>query len=347
MQRDMMEPAHLTGLRLAAEGGDSAAKADLAQRLLTQPPYSLQEGAAWAVAAAREGNPQGAHIAALLSAWGLGLNQDWQAALHFLEIAARGGHESDARVLAGLAGQWQLARDLTPGSKLSGPECAALRQAVRMEALLACPTPRVLSHNPRIFQVAGFLAPAMCDWLTGRALGQLVRAQVYDPASGAKDAAIRTNTELHIGTFDSDLILMLLQHRIAAVTGLPLAGMEACSILHYSPGEEFRPHHDFFDTTTPENARIIAAEGQRVLTFLVYLNDDYSGGETEFPYLRRRFRGGKGDALYFWNITPDFLPDRRTLHAGLAPASGEKWLFSQWIRARLPAQNRSGASPIV
>lgn len=343
----MIEPNQLARLRLAAEGGNSAAKAELAERLLTQPPYSLQEGSAWAVAAARDRNPHGAHIAALLSAWGLGLNQDWRAALDFLEIAAPCGHDSDARVLAGLAGQWQLARDLKAGAKLSEQECAALRQAVRIDALLACPSQRVLSHNPRIFEVAGFLGHEMCDWLTGRALGHLVRAQVYAPTTGAQDGAIRTNTELHIGTFDSDLILMLLQHRIAAVTGLPVAGMEACSILHYSPGEEFKPHHDFFDTSTAENARIIAAEGQRVLTFLVYLNDDYTGGETEFPYLRQRFRGGKGDALYFWNITPDFLPDRRTLHAGLAPASGEKWLFSQWIRAHLPARNRSGAPPAV
>jgi prolyl 4-hydroxylase len=58
------------------------------------------------------------------------------------------------------------------------------------------------------------------------------------------------------------------------------------------------------------------------------------GGETEFPYLRQRFRGRKGDALFFWNVLPDFSPDARTLHAGLPPSSGEKWLFSQWVRAR-------------
>ncbi len=324
----------LAWLRRAAEQENSAAKAALAERLLTRPPYSLAEGTAWAVASARAGHPDGAHLAALLSAWGLGLNQDWQAALDFLEIAARGGHDRDRRVLAGLAGQWQLAREVKLAAKISAAECAALRRAVRMDALLACPPVRLLSQAPRIGTLSAFVDPQICDWLEERARGNVTRAQVYDPSTGAQDAAIRTNTELHIGTFESDLIIMLLQHRIAAVTGLPLAGMEACSILHYAPGEEFKPHHDFFDTGTPENARIVAEQGQRVLTFLVYLNDNYAGGETEFPYLQQRFRGRKGDALFFWNILPDFSPDRRTLHAGLPPSSGEKWLFSQWIRAK-------------
>ena len=37
------------------------------------------------------------------------------------------------------------------------------------------------------------------------------------------------------------------------------------------------------------------------------------------------------------NITPDFAPDPRTLHAGLPPRTGEKWMFSQWIRGRRPS----------
>jgi len=172
--------------------------------------------------------------------------------------------------------------------------------------------------------------------LIARARPHLQPAKVYDPSTGPEESSIRSNTEFHIGTFDSDLIVMLLQNRIAALTGLSLPGMEACTVLHYAPGEEFKPHHDFFDTSTPDNARIVAAEGQRVFTFLVYLNDDYTGGETEFPYLRQRFRGSKGDAMMFWNIAPDYSPDVRTLHAGLPPLAGEKWIFSQWIRGRRP-----------
>jgi prolyl 4-hydroxylase len=66
----------------------------------------------------------------------------------------------------------------------------------------------------------------------------------------------------------------------------------------------------------------------------VYLNDDYEGGETEFPRIGLRFRGKRGDALMFDNVRPSGALDYDTLHAGLPPTRGEKWLFSQWVRSR-------------
>ena len=68
------------------------------------------------------------------------------------------------------------------------------------------------------------------------------------------------------------------------------------------------------------------------MTFLLSLNDGYEGGETKFPELQQRWKGRAGNALFFWNVEPDGTPDRRTVHAGLPPASGEKWLLSQWVR---------------
>jgi hypothetical protein len=52
--------------------------------------------------------------------------------------------------------------------------------------------------------------------------------------------------------------------------------------------------------------------------------------------LKWRYRGRKGDAIFFWNVDPSGAPDKRTYHAGLAPTRGEKWLLSQWIRERAP-----------
>lgn len=327
----------LSSLRDMAKGGDAIAKADLAERLLTKPPYNLEEGVAWAVSGARDGNGDAAHLAALLTTWGLGVAQDWRAALDFLTIAAKSGRADDSQVLAGLAGYWQLARSIAAGERLTDSQCSALRDRIRIDELMRIPPGRYVSESPRVGVVPRFLTPEICDWLITRARPRLEAAKVYDPSSGIYSSAVRTNSEFHIGTFTSDLLVMLLQHRIAALTQLKLAGMEACTILHYAPGEEFKPHADYFDVTKEENARIVAADGQRVLTFLICLNEDFTGGETEFPHLGWRFRGRKGDALWFVNITPDFSPDPRTLHAGLPPRSGEKWMFSQWIRGRRPS----------
>jgi hypothetical protein len=78
----------------------------------------------------------------------------------------------------------------------------------------------------------------------------------------------------------------------------------------------------------------IAKRGQRFMTVLIYLNEGYESGETEFPLIGVRYKGRKGGALHFRNLDPAGAPDRQTLHAGLAPTKGEKWLLSQWIRDR-------------
>jgi hypothetical protein len=54
--------------------------------------------------------------------------------------------------------------------------------------------------------------------------------------------------------------------------------------------------------------------------------------------LNWRYRGAKGDAILFRNVDSTGAPDRATLHEGLAPTRGEKWLLSQWIR--MPPRSR-------
>ena len=326
----------LERLRRDVRAGNPNAQAMLAERLLTQPPYDLKEGVTHALAAAADGNGDAAHLVALLSAWGLGLDQDWNAALAHLLVAAQAGHGLDRRVLAALAGEWHLARNPKEGEALSAGDWTQLKARIDLNSWLATPAAEIVSDSPRIAVVRRFLSPEVCNWVIERARPNLVRAKIYNPADGARDDRVRTNTEHHFSTFGSDLILMFAQHRIAKLTALPIEGMEACTALHYDVGEEFLPHHDFFDVSTRENASIVAREGQRVLTFLIYLNEGFAGGETDFPLLKRRYKGHQGDALFFWNIRPDFTPDPRTLHAGLAPARGEKWLLSQWIRGRPP-----------
>ncbi len=62
--------------------------------------------------------------------------------------------------------------------------------------------------------------------------------------------------------------------------------MEGPTVLHYEPGQQIANHYDFVDpNTTLDYAGEIERNGQRIITFLVYLNEDYEGGETDFPKL--------------------------------------------------------------
>jgi prolyl 4-hydroxylase len=77
---------------------------------------------------------------------------------------------------------------------------------------------------------------------------------------------------------------------------------------------------------------IDGAPNQRFWTALIYLNDGYKGGETDFPRLDIRVEGAMGDALIFCSLDKAGRPDPLTEHAGLPVTSGTKWLATRWIR---------------
>jgi hypothetical protein len=193
----------------------------------------------------------------------------------------------------------------------------------------------VVSDAPRIRKIDEFVSCAICNWLVEKARGRLARARIYSPSGGgpALDNS-RTNSETDFNIIQADLVLILVRARIAAATGLPPAAMELTKILHYSVGEQFGLHFDYIDPAVSDFADELAIRGQRLATFLIYLNDDYAGGQTAFPRVGLRHRGAKGSALYFANVDASGKPDPSTLHAGLAPSRGEKWILSQWIRDR-------------
>jgi hypothetical protein len=272
---------------------------------------------------------------AILAASGAGVPHDLGAALHHLQQAAEEGSRPAQAELAALVGNWRLAREIAAGKSLRPGMPGQLRAAVDVSAWQRLPPGEVFSEAPRIAVVRGFLSGQICDWLIRLGTPHLCAAEVFDAASGDPAAYTgRTNRSAELLLARSDVVLAFVRSRIAALANVPIAGLEPSQVLHYEVGQEFRPHHDFFDPGVAAYAQEVAARGQRALTVLVYLNDNYEGGHTAFPHLGRSFKGRKGDALVFWNVAPDGAPDWRTLHAGTAPTRGEKWLFSQWIRIR-------------
>lgn len=279
------------------------------------------------------GEAEAAHTQALYAAEQTGVPADWVAVLNHLQRAAELGHRLAQAELAAFAGDWALAQGIGKGGAPSGASWERLRRSVDLARWLSPPRPLILSKSPRIATVEGMASAELCEWLIARARSKLAPAGVYDHESGHQRVdPVRTNSASYFSWHESDLLLLALRARMAAVAELPVYAMESTAVLHYLPGQEFLPHFDFLDVSKPGPAKDVAGRGQRVLTFLISLNDEYEGGQTEFPSLGKRWRGRKGNGLFFWNVEPDGALDRRTLHAGLPPTSGEKWLLSQWMR---------------
>ena len=271
---------------------------------------------------ARAGVAEASRLLATLAGAGVGMPQSWSAALdHLAQAAGRGS--------ASAQGQLQT---LGSAGALSGSDrWEALARSVRVADWIAPCEKQVLNTQPRTVAIAGFLPRPTCDWLIGLARGRTEPARVYGTAGeAAVQGDARSNSAFELGWLNCDVVVLLTRARIAATIGVPVGALENSQVLHYAVGQQFTRHVDYLDPALPD----VAERGQRIVTFLVYLNAEFDGGETDFPRLNVRYKGAAGDALYFANLEPGGAPDPRTLHAGLAPTSGEKWLFSQWVRNR-------------
>ena len=75
--------------------------------------------------------------------------------------------------------------------------------------------------------------------------------------------------------------------------------------------------------------------GQRILTVLIYLNDNFEGGETGFKNLNFKTKAKPGDALVFYPLGKEGkYCHPKALHAGLPVLRGEKWIANVWFRER-------------
>ena len=308
----------------AAQTGDAVALRLLAVNLLTETPIAAADGIGMLRSAAERGDAEALTLCAAVAAQDRDLASNWLVARDYLVRAAEHGSQDAIGQLRVLAGDAACTSPM------------ALARKIDFARWLAPAPSRGVHETPRILIAEGFAQAAECDWLIARGRGRLKPSEIYDPASGRglRAGEIRSNSAAAFNIAQSDVVLALLRERIARAVGIATGGLEPAMLLHYATGEQFAPHYDFIDPEVPGFAEGIARSGQRVATFLLYLSDAHEGGETEFVDLGWRHRGAKGDALIFWNVGPDGLPDRRTLHAGLAPTHGEKWLLSQWIRGQ-------------
>jgi len=322
----------LERLKAAASSGDYGAMTALGKRLIATPTSakSVDEGQLLLKQAMDAGNGEAAEFVAVIFASGMIGEQNWRQALDYLSLSASLGWPRALRQLSILADA-----PLENGAWGSDPaDAKALRERIDAEGLLQIPEKQNLCEAPRIRKFDNFLPERFCDWMIDLARPKLARARTYDDtAVEGKESDARTNSSVSFNLLDLDLILLLIQTRISKIAMVPMFTMENSMVMHYNVGEQFHPHYDYLDPSKAAHAADMRKFGQRLATCLIYLNEDFEGAETSFPEINQKFRCDRGGALLFANVDLEGQPDPQTLHAGLPPTRGEKWLFSQWIRS--------------
>jgi TPR repeat protein len=323
-------------LARATQRGDPDATVALGKRLLIgdRAPCLPHDAISFFSDALKAGNVEAALVLAPLAALGAHVPQSWGDALGLLVLAAQRGS---------VAAQGQLLALRSVPDDPPERNWRRIAQSIETSHWLLAPPGETLHERPLVRSFADLATDPVCEWLENRARGStLRRALIYDAGQGGTVSDhMRSNSIVGFDLADLDVVQAALQWRMAAACGVPVANAEGPTILHYSVGEQITNHFDFLNPDIADYERLIEQRGERIITFLLYLNDDYDGGETDFPRLGVRNKGRRRGGLFFTNALPNGKPDVRMVHAGLPPMRGEKWIVSQFFRDRAALNARA------
>jgi prolyl 4-hydroxylase len=292
-------------LQRAQQAGDALAARELAIWCLAGDLVrrDLRASRALFERAAELGDTPSAEVTRAFIAGGVGGPADWPRVITLLRSAA--ARDAEAAAQLRLIEDMDLDRNGEPRAPFDS---------------------QLLSESPEVRLFPQLFSPAECTYLIEVATPKLQPSLVVDPYSGQRvPHPIRTSDAADFPFTEENPAIHALNKRLAVASGTDVRSGEPLQVLTYAPGQQYREHSDALPAVAPAQ--------QRVLTFLVYLNEDYEGGETRFSATGLEVRGRVGDGLLFRNASATGAPDPRSLHAGMPVTRGVKHLASRWIRA--------------
>jgi prolyl 4-hydroxylase len=165
-------------------------------------------------------------------------------------------------------------------------------------------------NQPLHFVVDGVLSPGECEEMIARIEGAKPTLAPITTARGPLiQTDIRNNTRV---MFDDPGFAEVLYQRVRRHCPSRMMGMEICGgnerlrCYKYEPGQRFAPHYD--------GAFFRSDDERSLLTYLVYLNDDFDGGETNLISLGKVIEPKPGRALLFQHA---ILHEGRTVERGI------------------------------
>ena len=185
-------------------------------------------------------------------------------------------------------------------------------------------------RQPRVVVFGDLLSVAECEAMIELARPRMARSETVQTETGGSEVnPVRTSSGMFFAREENSLCAQI-EARIARLLDWPLENGEGLQVLHYLPGAEYKPHHDYFDPAKAGTPAILARGGQRVGTLVIYLNAPDKGGATTFPDVALEVAPIQGNAVFFSYDRPH--PITRTLHGGAPVVAGEKWVATKWLR---------------
>lgn len=223
----------------------------------------------------------------------------------------------------GLPQSWQVA---LPDIRLSAEKSTVQGQAIRMLGQF---------KRPRAVLLDNVLHQTECEAVIEYAMQKgLKHSGVVDQETGySVQHQARTSTSVEFTRAETPLIDTI-ERRLATLTDWPIDNGEGLQVLRYAPGQQYKPHFDWFDPQHPGSARHLQRGGQRVATTVIYLATAEEGGGTCFPKVGLEVSPRTGGAIFFHSTDMTGQPDAMSLHAGTPVVQGTKIVMTYWQRER-------------
>ena len=202
------------------------------------------------------------------------------------------------------------------------PEAAERELNLRRVALKRFPSDRL-----ELYTAESFLLPEECEELIDIIKRRLRPSTISH--DGTANAAFRTSRTCDL--VGGEPAVRALDEKICGAMGIDPALAEPSQGQYYELTQEFKPHTDYFEAYELER-NSTPTLGQRTWTFMVYLNDVESGGETAFVNIGLAIPPKQGTAVLWNNLKPDGTPNYDTLHHGTPVKAGHKAIITKWFR---------------
>ncbi|XP_047492616.1 prolyl 4-hydroxylase subunit alpha-3-like [Penaeus chinensis] len=192
-----------------------------------------------------------------------------------------------------------------------------------------------LSHNPEMIIFPNFLSDEEARIIIYLSRDYMTK----DLGSGG-----RQSHQVFLANSTHPLLTRL-SRRIEAVTGLLAyegangeddAG-DPIKVRYYGTGGHLNPHVDVFAkhvNSTCDDNPMCSRSGDRIATFMLYLNDVKAGGSTAFYTSDVAVTPKTGMGVFWYNLKRNGMYDRRMDHGGCPVLLGSKWVAVKWIREK-------------
>ena len=185
-----------------------------------------------------------------------------------------------------------------------------------------------LCEDPLICEIENFLSKAECEKLINSTNQHMDESNIN---FGQKDKTYRQSKSININDDELEMKVTATVNELLKSNFFP---NQEIQITKYSIGGFYKEHFDAFLDHQEDGRK------QRLISAIIYLNDNFNGGETTFDRLKFSIPPRTGKLIIFKNCIGDTnYIHPNSLHSSEEITKGQKFVATLWLRNNFKTQD--------